>query len=189
MYKIVKWSEALDLTDFYNDAASRGFVNNSSQKAMVDCFRNEQEWCVWILYYNDRAVGSVGAHSLSELGPNAYRICARTCVFSNLLPMDHLRSLGFTIKQHQNATAQMFIPTCVDWAPEAADLYITSHPSDVGTQRLVHKIYCPALVETGALEKTCELEYRGHVQTFWKLNVKEFKKQLDNHPRWLYTSS
>ena len=37
MYKIVSWSEDLDLTEFYAEAERRGFANNSSQKAMVDC--------------------------------------------------------------------------------------------------------------------------------------------------------
>jgi len=183
MYSLVKWNPKLDLTEFYAEAERRGFVNNSSQKMLVDSLTKEREWCVWILYYNNKAVGSVGAHSLPELGPNAYRICTRTCVFTDLLPYHQLRALTYTIKQHQNITAQFFIPACIEWAKDS-DLYISSHPSDVGTQRLVHKIYCPALVETGALERTCELEYRGHLQTFWKLNVDVFYQQLNQLPRW-----
>ena len=183
MYSLVKWSPDLDLTEFYAEADRRGFVNNASRQMLIDSLTKEREWCVWILYYNNMAVGSVGAHSLPELGPNAYRICTRTCVFTDLLPYHQLRALTYTIKQHQNITAQFFIPACIEWAKDA-DLYISSHPSDVGTQRLVHKIYCPALVETGALERTCELEYRGHLQTFWKLNVDVFNQQLNQLPRW-----
>jgi len=183
MYSLVKWAPDLDLTEFYAEAERRGFINNASQQMLVDSLTKEREWCVWILYYNNKAVGSVGAHSLPELGPNAYRICTRTCVFTDLLPYHQLRALTYTIKQHQNITAQFFIPACIEWAKDS-DLYISSHPSDVGTQRLVHKIYCPALVETGALERTCELEYRGHLQTFWKLNVDVFYQQLNQLPRW-----
>jgi hypothetical protein len=183
MYSLVKWSPDLDLTEFYAEADRRGFVNNASRQMLIDSLTKECEWCVWILYYNNMAVGSVGAHSLPELGLNAYRICTRTCVFTDLLPYHQLRALTYTIKQHQNITAQFFIPACIEWAKDA-DLYISSHPSDVGTQRLVHKIYCPALVETGALERTCELEYRGHLQTFWKLNVDVFYEQLNQRPRW-----
>jgi hypothetical protein len=184
MYSLVEWHDKLDLASFYANADSRGFVNNASQKMLVDCFRKEKEWQVWILYYNGVASGTVASHSLPELGPNAYRICARTCVFTDQLPLQQLRSLKYTCQQHQNATAQFFIPKCIEWAGSDKDLYITSHASDVGTQRLVHKIYCPALVETGALERTCELEYRGHVQTFWKLNVSTFLEQLNSLPRW-----
>jgi len=42
MYKIIPWSEDLDLSNFYAEADRRGFVNNASQKAMIDCFRNER---------------------------------------------------------------------------------------------------------------------------------------------------
>ena len=41
MYKIVPWTEDLDLTEFYVEAQHRGFVNNASQKAMIDCFRDK----------------------------------------------------------------------------------------------------------------------------------------------------
>ena len=79
MYKIVPWSEELDLTKFYTIANAKGFSNNASQKMLVDSLAKEKEWNVWILYYNDNAVGSVAAHSFPEMGDNAYRIAARTC--------------------------------------------------------------------------------------------------------------
>jgi hypothetical protein len=182
-YKMIPWSEDLDLTEFYYTAEQRGFENNSNQKLLVDCFRNEKKWQVWILYYNDRAVGSVAAHSL-DFWPNSYRICARTCVFTDHLPFQQLRSLKYTCQRHQNITAQFFIPQCIEWAGADKDLYITSHPSQVGTQRLVHNIYCPALVETGALTNAHEKFYRGHLQTFWKLNVDVFQQQLNELPKW-----
>jgi hypothetical protein len=184
MYNLIRWTEPLRLTEFYLEAERRGFENNANRKMLIDSLAKEQEWAVWILYYNNIAVGSVGAHSLPELGPNAYRICARTCVFTDMLPYKQLRGLKYTCQQHQNITAQFFIPQCIEWAGADKDLYITSHPSHIGTQRLVHNIYCPALVETGALERTCEMEYRGHTQTFWKLNVSVFLEQLNRLPRW-----
>ena len=59
MFTVVEWNESLDLTEFYNSAASKGFANNASQQAMIDCFRNEAEWAAWILYQDNTAVGSV----------------------------------------------------------------------------------------------------------------------------------
>jgi len=129
MYKITPWSTDLDLTEFYQIAESKGFYNNSSQKALVDCFNNEREKSVWILYYNNKAAGSVAAHSLDILGKNSYRICARTCVFTDLLPLQQLRSLRFTCQYHQNITGQFYIPTCIEWAPSGSDFYITSNNS------------------------------------------------------------
>ena len=184
MFKLVPWSIDLDLAEFYAEAAARGFENNSSQRIMIDCFKNEREFQAWILYQNDKAVGSGAIHSLDILGPNAYRICARTCVFAEARPDSGLLTLNKMMVEHQHHTTQFFIPKFIEWAGADKDLYISSHPSNVGTQRLVHNRWCPALVKTGTLERTCELEYRGHLQTFWKLNVPVFLEQLNCYPRW-----
>jgi hypothetical protein len=58
-------------------------------------------------------------------------------------------------------------------------MYITSHASKVGTQRLVHTVWGPTLEKTGVLIRAFEKEYRGHVQTFWKLNPDTFLTQLE----------
>ena len=71
------------------------------------------------------------------------------------------------------------MPACIAWAPPWEDLYITSHPSEVGTQRLVHTVWGPSLEKTGVLTRQFEKEYRGHLQTFWKLNVDVFLQQLE----------
>lgn len=178
MYKIIPWTPSLDLTEFYAEATRRGFVNNASQEAMIDCFRNEHDWCVWILYHNDVAVGSVAAHSIEE----GYRICARTCVFSDLIPTNTLRTRNQIIT-HQHITAQFFMPACINWVG-SDDMYITTHPSEVGTQRLVHTIWGPSLEKTGVLTRAFEKEYRGHVQTFWRLNTSVFLEQLNKVPKW-----
>lgn len=184
MFKIVPWSIDLDLTEFYKGAAARGFENNSTQKMLVDCFQKEDKWQVWILYYNDEAIGSVACHTFDPMGVDSYRICARTCVFSDKVPRNNIRNLTYTIKQHQNPTAQFFIPTCIEWAGKDKNFFITSNESVVASQRQVHRIYCPALVETGALEKTIEVQYRGQLQTAWKLNVDVFYNQLEKFGRW-----
>ena len=178
MYKVIPWSSDLELSAFYKEADKRGFVNNNSQQSMIDCFRNEKEWQVWILYYYDIAVGSVAAHSIDE----GYRICARTCVLTDLIPTSTLRTRNQIIN-HQHVTAQFLMPACIEWVGNN-DMYITSHPSEVGTQRLVHKIWGPALESTGALTRAFEKNYRGHVQTFWKLNKDVFLEQLNKVPKW-----
>ena len=178
MFEIKKWSPDLDLSEFYTRAEAKGFTNNSSQKMLVDSLAKEKEWCVWILYYNNKAVGSVGAHSIEE----GYRICARTCVLTHLLPTTTLRTRNQIIT-HQHVTAQFFMPACIEWAGDN-DMYITSHPSEVGTQRLVHNIWAPSLEKTGVLTKAFEKEYRGYNQTFWKLNSDVFLEQLSKVERW-----
>jgi hypothetical protein len=71
------------------------------------------------------------------------------------------------------------MPACIEWVAGRGDMYITSHASEVGTQRLVHTVWGPTLEKTGVLTKAFEKEYRGHVQTFWKLNASAFLEQLD----------
>lgn len=184
MYKIVPWSIDLNLTDFYKKAQMKGYENNKDQKSLVDCFNNEREKQVWILYYKDDPIGSVASHSFDIMGPGSYRICARTCVLTDQTPITHLRTVRKTLQQHQNITAQFFIPTCIEWAGLDKNLYITSNESKNGSQRLVHNIYCPALEKIGTLSNKGTIEYRGLLQTVWKLDVKRFFEQLNRYPRW-----
>lgn len=183
MYKIVPWSEDLDLKDFYKNAKEKGFENNSNQQKMVDCFRKEKLWAVWILYYKDRAVGSVGAHSFPELGNDCFRIAARTCVFSDLLPYNSLRTTN-QIVTHQHITSQFLIPACLDWMPTGSRSFITTNERATGAQRLVHTIFAPCMEKTGQMKKIKELYYRGTQQTVWEFYPDIFYKELSRYPRW-----
>lgn len=183
MYKIIPWSKDLDLNEFYAIAEANGFVNNASQQMLVDSLAKEKEWCVWILYYNNKAIGSVAAHSFPEMGDNCYRIAARTCVFSNMLPIGTLRTRN-QIVTHQHVTSQFLIPACIDWAPKGSKLFITSNESSVGTQRLVHKIFGPAMEATGQMKRVTQMLYRGTEQTIWQLYPERFYEELAKHKRW-----
>jgi hypothetical protein len=183
MYKMIIWDPDLDLADFYSTASTKGFVNNASQKMLVDSLAKEQEWCVWILYYNNRAVGSVAAHSFPEMGDNCYRIAARTCVFSDMLPMDTLRTKN-QIVTHQHITSQFLIPACIEWAPKGSKLFITSNESSTGTQRLVHRIFGPAMEASGQMQRVKKMLYRGTEQTVWQLYPEKFYEELAKHKRW-----
>lgn len=184
MYKIVQWSEELDLTDFYKNAAERGFENNASQHMLVDCFRKENSWNTWILYYNNEAIGSVAAHSFDDImGPNTYRIAARTCAFTDKLPLVSLRTRN-QIVTHQHVTSQFLIPACLDWVPEDARVFITSNENEAGTQRIVHRVFCPAMVKSGQMARIKDVYYRGTNQTVWELFPDKFNEELSKHPRW-----
>lgn len=183
MYKIVLFSDDLDLTEFYAKALARGYKNNSSKFWIKDCFRNEQRSQTWILYYNENPVGSVVAHTFPEMGLNSYRIAARTCVLTDDIPTPSLRTRNQIIT-HQHATAQFLIPSCIEWAGKENDLYITSNNLESGSQRLVHNIYFPSMAKSGQVSCVCELDYRGSMQTVWKLHVDRFYEELNKHPRW-----
>jgi len=183
MFTVVKWSESLALDDFYKEAARRGFVNNSSQKAMVDCFDNEPEKQVWILYQDTRAVGSVAAHSFTPMGPNAYRVLARTCTFGTARQNGGLITPKKLIAEHQNLTDQFLLPTCIDWAK--GEIYATSNESTAASQRLVHRHYFPTLAKLGIVERVCEMNYRSTDQTVWRIYPDKFLANLEQYPRWI----
>ena len=184
MYNIVQWSENLDLTEFYKAAKERGFENNSSQQSMIDCFRNEREKNIWILYYNNVPVGSVAAHSFDDvMGENSYRIAARTCVFTDKLPINNLRTKNQIIT-HQHVTSQFLIPVCLEWTPIDSRVFITSNENEAGTQKLVHRIFCPAMEKSGQMKKIKDVFYRGTLQTVWEFFPKNFYEELNKYERW-----
>jgi hypothetical protein len=189
MYKLITWTLEIDSTlkDFYLEAANRGFDNNASKKMLVDSIANETRWQVWILYCKNKPVGTAAAHHLPQLGENAYRICARTCVLTDLLEGTYSNGLRTksVITEHQNPTAQFFIPAQIEWAGENADLYISTNSSEVASQRSVNNTFARLLEKTGVLELSTTMNYRGHPQHFWKLNTILFLEQLNRKPRWV----
>lgn len=184
MYTLKEWSPELDLSDFYAEAQRRGFVNNSSEKAMIDCFRNEKEWNAWILYQNDKAIGSVAAHSFDDvMGPGSYRILTRVCTFGNARPNKGLTTAKRLCAEHQNLTDQFLLPKCIEWAGRER-LYATSNASKEASQRLVHSIYFPTLEKIGVVTRIKDVNYRHTDQTVWQINVENFEANLDRYTRW-----
>jgi hypothetical protein len=184
MYKIIPWSDDLDLEQFYKDAASRGFDNNASQHMLVDCFKKEQKCQTWILYYNNKPVGSVAAHTFDDvMGPNTFRVAARTCVFTDKLPLTSLRTRNQIIT-HQHVTGQFLIPACLEWLPNNARAFITSNENKAGTQKIVHRVFAPAMEKTGQMKRIKEVFYRGTTQTVWEIFSDKFFEQLNKYPRW-----
>ena len=185
MFKLVPWNENLNLDEFYAEAARRGFDNNSSQKKMVDCLKNEEKWAGWVLYQDNKAMGYVAAHSFDNImGPDSYRICVRTCILPHDRKYKAVISAKKAIAEHQNLTSQYFIPQCINWAGKDKNLYITSNENSAGSQKLVHTIFFPTLAKTGVMERKCDVHYRGTNQTVWKLNAKQFLEELSKSPKW-----
>lgn len=185
MYEIVNWSKNLDLTEFYNLANKKGYINNSSQKMLIDCFRSEKEWNVWILYRNATPIGSVAAHSFNDvMGENAYRIAARTCIITNKSDKPTLRTRNQIIT-HQHYTSQFLIPACLNWVPDNSRVYITTNSLESGTQKLVNKIFAPAMAKTGQMKLIRSITYRGCKQNVWQFFPEKFWKEMSKHPRWI----
>ena len=186
MHKMVQWNKDLDLSEFYNEAGRRGFVNNSSQKVMIDCFHNEREWNAWILYSDDKAIGSVAAHSFDDvMGPNSYRILTRVCTFGEARPHNGLVKANRLCAEHQNLTDQFMLPACLEWTKGKGRVYATSNKSKEGSQRLVHSIYFPTLAKIGVVSKIKEVHYRHTDQTVWEIHPDKFYANLELYPRWV----
>ena len=184
MYKIIPWSADLDLKDFYAEAKRKGFVNNSSQKAMIDCFRNEREWNAWILYNEDKAVGSVAAHSFDDVMPGGYRILTRVCTFAEERTGSGLITPKRLVAEHQNLTDQFLLPQCIEWVAGRGRMFSTSNASKEASQRLVHSYYFPTLAKIGIATKVKEIHYRHTDQTVWEIHPDKFLENLERYPRW-----
>lgn len=186
MYEISEYKRDMDLSFFYKRCEQKGFLNNASQKRLIESFDRQKFYKLWILFYNNLPVGTTAAHDFDEImGENSYRICVRTCVLSELLPIKHIRTKDGIIN-HQNIVSQIFIPTIINSLPINSGLYITSCKKDEASMRLVDGIWAKLLMKQKSLKKIKNVFYRGVEQTVWQLIPKIFLSNLYQHPRWEY---
>ena len=102
---------------------------------------------------------------------------------NKLLNINGLRTIK-GIVTHQNITSQYLLPVCLDWVPKNSKLYITSNENEVGTQRLVHRIFGPAMEKTGQMKRIKDIYYRGSTQTVWEFFPDKFLEELNKFERW-----
>ena len=179
------WNEKMDLSEFYSLAKQKGFINNSNQKIMIDCFRNEKEWMAWILFKKEKPIGSVVAHSFDDvMGEKSFRILARTCVLDGVVGSG-LTTAKKAIQQHQNITDQYLFTKCLEWVGDRGRIYATSNTSKFASQKLVHNIYFPTLEKLGIVTKVKDVRYRYTDQTVWEIHKNKFFENLARYPRWL----
>ena len=184
-FKLVPYSEQLNLETFYQTANQKGFVNNSTKKMLVDSLSREDRYQVWMLLWNDKVIGSTAAHSFPEMGPDSYRIACRICTFTDELPKEYqvVRTRD-TIRNHQTTTQQFFQPAGIRWAGVNKNYYVTTNENAEGTQRLVHSIVAPTLESTRVYTRIKDMDYRGTRQTVWRVNADVYFKQLEQVKQW-----
>jgi len=188
MYYLKQWSQDLDLTEFYTRCKERGYTNNSSEKKLIGSIQKEHEWNCWILYSDSTPIGSVAAHSFDEvMGPNTYRVLARTCAFKEFAPSKGLNaSRPKAIIEHQHFTDQFFVPVCLDWAGDNR-VFATSNGSptaEMRTQKLVHNYYFPMLERLELVTRVGTFDYKNADQTVWEIHKGKFLDHLNQYPRW-----
>jgi hypothetical protein len=183
MYKLIPYSNDLDLSEFYATAKERGFDNNANKHMLVETIAKEDQWQVWMLLYNNKIVGSTAAHSFPEMGPNSYRIAVRTCAFTDMMHITRARTRQGVV-EHQHVSPQYFMTAGIEYFGKENNFFITSNGNAAGTQRRVHRTWAPLLQREGTLSKECDLHYRGTDQTVWRVNVDKFYEDLDRYGRW-----
>ena len=179
IYKITEFDGPItdEITEFLLNATQRGFTNNSTIEQLYS-FKDERRHVLFFIWHKDKIIGSFGAHSI-DIIPNSYRIITRMCILTDKSHYTGLRTLNGLIKQHQSLVTRIAMPWCINWVNDPdSNLFISSHESSVGTQRIVHNLYCPTLSDIGVVEKYGDYQYRGHVQTFWRMNVDVLLEQL-----------
>lgn len=178
-YKLLEYSSDMDLTEFYKEASSQGYINNSNQKIMIDAFKNEERAQVWILFKEDKAMGAVAAHTFPEMGENSYRILTRTCAVGGM--MHSAGSMG-KMKRNEDITSRFYVPKMIEWCGKDSNMYCTTNDLEGGSQRAVHRVWLPIMAKQRLFTKIKEIDYRGVVQTVWKLNPDNFLQHLKNNP-------
>jgi hypothetical protein len=181
-YKLEIYDGSQDLTEFFKTATEKKFYNNNSKEMLIDYIAKYENSTLFLLYYKNKIVGTTVSHSLDELGilgQDAYRVAARTCVFTDMLPGTYGKFLrtSSVISQNQNPTSQFLIPICIAYTSNKP-IYITTNDSKIGSQDKVHRIWSKIMHNHGFLTDPIELEYKRLFQTFWKVDVEYFLQKL-----------
>lgn len=185
MFSIKEFSENLDLTDFYKNAEAKGYYNNCNQEVLIDNMRHFNDYKVWLLYWKDKCVGSVGVHSLEELGilgKNAYRIAVRTCLLQDQLEGERSHRVhNYRHKPMNHAASQMLIPMCIKYCGYNTPMYVSTNNSKDGIQYKVNRTWASIMHNQNYLEDAVELDYRNQFQNFWKLRPHYYVEKLREH--------
>lgn len=187
-WKIETYDGSQNMEDFYAEAIKKEFYNNSNTNILFETLNNadNNDTVLHLLYYKERIVGTVVTHNLKELGilgKDAYRIASRTCVLTHLIDDWKPGMKLFSWLTWNHPTAQFLIPACIKTVGRDKPMYISTHNGGIGKQNAVHKLWSKAQIQAGILTDSVELEYKGHIQTFWKFDVERFTEIL-SEKRW-----
>lgn len=185
MFSIKKFSEDLDLCEFYRIAEERQYFNNCNQKILHDNMSHLNDYATFLLYWKETVVGSVGLHSLEELnilGLNAYRIGARTCLFPDLIGGEHnFKMQNYNSNPFSHYTTQLLFPICIKYCGIDTPMYVSTNENETATQKKVHKTWTKVMHRLGYLLDPIELDYRNNFQTFWKVDAQKWIYDLRTH--------
>ena len=164
------------IKEFMAECKRRGLHNNDNLPSLL-AFRKHKRHVMFMLKQDEKIIGTFGAHSL-HLFENAYRICVRACVLTDQTEHRSLRMVN-QIRTHQNLLAKYGLDACIKWVDDpTANLYISTHPSEIGAMALMHRIVLPEFAKSGLVERVGDFKYYGVVQTFWKVFPEKYYEQI-----------
>lgn len=156
-----------EIFSFFDECKQQGLINNSSIESIGFGKRPYEAW--WIVKHNEKIISISGAHKLSFLGKDAWRVLVRSATLSQYRskagPFGKNLSHEFTwghILKHQ-------IEYCK--AHKGSDFYFTTNisnpnsPANEKTNRLVNRV----LVPQGYIKFIDEIMLYDTPQNIWKI--------------------
>jgi len=174
MYTVKEYHPKMDLNQFYEEARKRNYHNNDSYESMIKPFEDLPDTKIFILYYNNRVVGT----SISHPFLNGYRIFTRLCVF---IDMTHFQGCWTPqiFKRHQHVTPQIFFR---EHSKLKGPLYFTTHSENTGKMTSMHRSVTKWLEECEIINWWGDINYRGCVQSVWKVNTQKWLNDMNKYP-------
>jgi|TARA_B100001287_G_C22535119_1_gene459306 hypothetical protein len=151
--------------------ASQNYSNNTSLEKM------KWEWCLkngaWtIALYENKIISIAGIHDLPEVGWNCYR-----CLFRGAQLPGYTLGTGRDIFKTGIHLSHL-LNLQIDWAPNSADLFISTNINDDGgkSQRM-NDTMMPLLAKRGIWTLDRQMELYNVPQNLWRINVTRYKEE------------
>lgn len=170
----------IDMSQFYEQAAAKGYTNNMSYERMIAPLLKTQPSNFWVLYYNDIIVATVGAHLIKD---NVYRIGVRACVLphqSDLYKNTNYKSWLTA----QTVPLQFLLPACIEWVGRDNRMYITTHTEHYGKHKSADNVTRLVARKTGIFKFEKEMVYRKTKQSFWRVDCDALDRLINENQKW-----
>ena len=154
-----------DLSEFYAECESLGYINNTSDERMRLDFVKSRFGNMWGLEKEGRLIGVAGCHEFPEVSDNAFRIQFRGCELPNT---DVKRTLS---KSHFNSsTFRELIPYQIEWCANmgSSELYLTTN-TDNRNHRAMQLIAKQGFLTLHKITTLFEVE-----QAIWRFNIDKY---------------
>jgi len=192
MFTVIPYSASLDLSEFYQNAREQGFYRHTDPS--VFDYDRELRAQVWIIYKDNRPIGSFAAHTAFPRpefkGQIAYMIWNSMCI------LDHTPIGVFGPKTfhygHQNIMSQIVSPVCIRWVYEQEgtedinmySAFIENRPPPYN--KVANKFH-QRYQKSGYVTAYKTSVIGADTVQWWTVNHKLFMKDSDRAEKWPVT--